>query len=286
MAGAKQRLKQYIEAKGITEYVFCKKNNLSNGYFNTGENVNSDKLHVIKSNFPDLDISWVITGDGSMFVDTEENEDLKALYQQLSQESSNVAERIELLIKELGYNKNSFSKAIGLTNNVTIGNIVNNNRQPSFGIIERIILSFENVNANWLITGKGEIFLNNKPSVSDSEGDIQEVKAQLEQCKSKREELEARMQICMQEKENLQDRLGTSLKAEGKLEGKLESTMEVLAKTESLADQHKTQGEISLQENGMLKERLADLEYTAFEMLKRLKKHRDIDGLDLNALSA
>jgi transcriptional regulator with XRE-family HTH domain len=67
-----------------------------------------------------------------------------------------IGNRISLLIKQLGHNKNSFSKAIGLSNNVTIGNIANGVKKPSFEVLEKIIQSFDNINVRWLITGEGE----------------------------------------------------------------------------------------------------------------------------------
>lgn len=59
----------------------------------------------------------------------------------------------------LGLNKNSFSKAIGLSNNVTIGRIINEDREPSFDILTKIIQTYGSINANWLLTGEGEMFL-------------------------------------------------------------------------------------------------------------------------------
>ena len=39
--------------------------------------------------------------------------------------------RVELIIEKEGLNKNSFSKAIGISNNVTITRIINEHRTPS-----------------------------------------------------------------------------------------------------------------------------------------------------------
>lgn len=59
----------------------------------------------------------------------------------------NVNQRIKYIIDELGYNKNSFSKALGLSNNVTIGNIVSNRgNKPSFDILEKILQKFDSIN--------------------------------------------------------------------------------------------------------------------------------------------
>ena len=66
-------------------------------------------------------------------------------------------------------NINSFSKAIGLTNNVTIGRIVNESREPSFQILNKIIQTFGNINANWLITGRGEMFLRSEENGEQSD---------------------------------------------------------------------------------------------------------------------
>lgn len=67
-----------------------------------------------------------------------------------------INDRIELIIKELGFNKNSFSKKIGLDNNTTITNIVSGRRsKPSYDLLNKIILSFDSINSEWLLTGEG-----------------------------------------------------------------------------------------------------------------------------------
>lgn len=73
-----------------------------------------------------------------------------------------ISDRIFLLISKLGYNKRTFSQEIGLSNDVTIGRIVNEQREPSYKILSSIIQTFGNVNANWLMTGKGDMFLDKK----------------------------------------------------------------------------------------------------------------------------
>ncbi len=72
---------------------------------------------------------------------------------------SDIGERIALLIKESGLNKNSFSKHIGLKNNSTITNIINNpKRSPSYDVIFRILARYEQLNVRWLIAGQGQMF--------------------------------------------------------------------------------------------------------------------------------
>lgn len=66
-------------------------------------------------------------------------------------------QRIQLIMEKEGLNKNSFSKAIGMTNNVTITRIVNEHRNPSYATCEKIANAFPQYNLDWLLTGKGEM---------------------------------------------------------------------------------------------------------------------------------
>ncbi len=76
---------------------------------------------------------------------------------------SNINSRISDIIAYFGLNTTSFSAKIGLSNNVTIGNIVGGRlSKPSFDIIEKILLSFDSINVEWLILGKGEMLKKEK----------------------------------------------------------------------------------------------------------------------------
>lgn len=73
-----------------------------------------------------------------------------------------INERIKYVIKDFGLNINSFSKAIGLSNNVTIGNIVGGRGgQPSLKVIELILQKYDSINSEWLLTGNGSIYKTN-----------------------------------------------------------------------------------------------------------------------------
>ena len=58
-------------------------------------------------------------------------------------------------MEEEGLNKNSFSKAIGMTNNVTITRIINEKRSPSRSTCEKIAKAFPKYNLHWMLTGEG-----------------------------------------------------------------------------------------------------------------------------------
>lgn len=80
-------------------------------------------------------------------------------------------ERLELIMKMEGLNKNSFSAAIGLSNNVTITRIINEHRSPSRATCEKIVKAFPKYNIDWLLAGIGEMIKKepvNSVSVSES----------------------------------------------------------------------------------------------------------------------
>jgi hypothetical protein len=67
-----------------------------------------------------------------------------------------INERVGILIKALKLNKNSFSIKIGVDSTV-IHNIVGGRlTKPSFEVLEKILLSNDNVNLEWFILGKGD----------------------------------------------------------------------------------------------------------------------------------
>ncbi len=64
-------------------------------------------------------------------------------------------ERVHYIMEREGLNKNSFSKAIGMTNNVTITRIINEKRTPSQATCQKIIKHFPNYRLEWLMHGMG-----------------------------------------------------------------------------------------------------------------------------------
>lgn len=65
-------------------------------------------------------------------------------------------ERVQVIMDETGHNKNSFSAAIGLSNNVTITRLINEHRTPSRITCQKIIDAFPKYSFEWLFSGQGE----------------------------------------------------------------------------------------------------------------------------------
>lgn len=85
-------------------------------------------------------------------------------------------ERIKLIMEQEGYNKNSFSATIGLSNNVTITRLINEERKPSRMTCEKIAQRFPQYNPNWILTGEGDMYQNKGTEIVSSPINKQEKK--------------------------------------------------------------------------------------------------------------
>lgn len=74
-----------------------------------------------------------------------------------------IGERLKKLMVHYHLNMNSLSHKIGLTSNSVITRVVNDpNRGISLDYIQKILLAFREINPEWFILNKGDMF-RNKP---------------------------------------------------------------------------------------------------------------------------
>lgn len=66
LMGAKSRLLEFLEFKGIKKAEFYKQTGLSNGFLDKNNNISSDNIEIIISCYEELDLYWLITGKGEM----------------------------------------------------------------------------------------------------------------------------------------------------------------------------------------------------------------------------
>ena len=67
-----------------------------------------------------------------------------------------IHQRLKSIMKLKDLNSLSLSKVVGIAN-TTIGNMFLRNANPSFELITGIINAYNDINSEWLLTGKGEI---------------------------------------------------------------------------------------------------------------------------------
>lgn len=119
-----ERIKKYIDYKGITKYRFYKETSLSNGFLDKTGNIGSDKCERIIYQYPDLNPDWLLTGKGNMLRDNtdtpisaalpEHPEILSYLEKQLKEKEKVIGElnqeigRLKALVKVLEEGEEGF----------------------------------------------------------------------------------------------------------------------------------------------------------------------------------
>lgn len=85
-----------------------------------------------------------------------------------------VIQRIKEIISVYNINENILSKKIGIAQS-TLNGYFNNNRKLSFTTISSILNEFEDISAEWLLRGKGNMY-NTENSMPDIKtGDMQKI---------------------------------------------------------------------------------------------------------------
>ncbi len=68
----KERLIEYLKCKGISKTEFGERIGVSNAYVTSiRKSIQPDKLQAIALNYPDLNTSWLLTGEGEMLKATQ-----------------------------------------------------------------------------------------------------------------------------------------------------------------------------------------------------------------------
>ena len=70
-------------------------------------------------------------------------------------------DRLEFFMKTEGLNSNSLTVAAGLSNGL-IGKALKNRSSMNSDSIERILCAYTNLSAEWLMTGKGTMYVNDQ----------------------------------------------------------------------------------------------------------------------------
>ena len=74
--GIIDRIKEYIEYKGISKYRFYKEAGFSNGFLDKNSSIGSDKCEQIIYQYPDIDPEWLLTGKGGMLRITDQKQNI------------------------------------------------------------------------------------------------------------------------------------------------------------------------------------------------------------------
>lgn len=72
--GSTERIREYLDYKGITKYKFCNDLGFSNKFLDNSSNMGTDKACKILHHYPEISSDWLLTGNGAML--KENNSDI------------------------------------------------------------------------------------------------------------------------------------------------------------------------------------------------------------------
>ena len=65
----KEKLKAYLQYKGISKNRFYTETGFSVGFLDSGRSLGADKVRIIINKFPDLSLEWLIMDEGEMIIE-------------------------------------------------------------------------------------------------------------------------------------------------------------------------------------------------------------------------
>ncbi len=66
MSGATDRVREYLESRGITKYAFYKATGFSNKFLDNSSNMGTDRAEIILRHYSDISPEWLVMGTGPM----------------------------------------------------------------------------------------------------------------------------------------------------------------------------------------------------------------------------
>jgi hypothetical protein len=70
----KNRILEYLKRESISRNRFYSSTGLSNGFLDKGENIGTDKVERICKTYPDINVEWLVLGEGPMLKTNDEIE--------------------------------------------------------------------------------------------------------------------------------------------------------------------------------------------------------------------
>ena len=103
----KARIKQFLDYKGISKNKFYVQTGLSVGFLDSGNSLVVDKLKKIINTYPDLNLEWIVTGEGSMIKPQQTTASSAAFLEIIKEKDARIEkyirenERLSIRVKQL-----------------------------------------------------------------------------------------------------------------------------------------------------------------------------------------
>lgn len=140
MSDLKERLKEFINYKNLSNRAFLLSCGFSESYLNNiSKGISNEAIKKIKSVYPELSISWLTLGEGEMLT-TE----------------SIIGQQIKLLIEYLGMTIEEFCQSISVPQ-PSVESLFKHGTKPSLKVLAAILSTYPDISAEWLMLGEGEM---------------------------------------------------------------------------------------------------------------------------------
>ena len=109
---------------------------------------------------------------------------------------NDVKQRIKAVIDEKSTSVYAFSREVGIKQ-TTISDYLNNGKTPSWAVIRGIIATYSDISVEWLLRGKGAMYISDIPTDSDTDevldlkAEITRLRAELAELREENETLQA-----------------------------------------------------------------------------------------------
>ena len=133
-----------------------------------------------------------------------------------------IIDRLQEIIDYAGLNVSSFAKKIGVVDQTIRGIVVQRRNKPGFDILSKILQTFTWINAEWLITGKGEMIkqettakTENSPSLTELIQYLREKDLKIEKLIEEKTELKIKFEMAKKTNVQKEEQIRTSPTTQG-----------------------------------------------------------------------
>ena len=193
-SSVKERLEKYLNVRRISKAEFGRQVGVSNAYVSSiRSSLSPTVIRNIVLNYPDLNIDWLLTGEGVMTDSIEVSQDGSDSEDRLSR----FKQAVQFLIDSRAiYNYSDLAKVLGKQKSY-ISEVLSGKRELTEKIISELVIAFEYISLHWLLTGEGKMLcdIDEEDEVNETEKLWNLVDFLREQLKTKDAQIASLLQI-------------------------------------------------------------------------------------------
>ena len=149
----KEKLREYVHFKKISNRKFCLRINVSDKFLATDGAIYSKILPKIRKSFPDLNMDWLLFDKGDMIIESKTD----ILMSDMSH-----AGRMQTIIDYSKMSRRAFGIKLGYNDGSAFYNLLNGRNGISAKLANSIVEVYPEINYKWILAGEGEMIIEPK----------------------------------------------------------------------------------------------------------------------------